>query len=205
MTDKNVIQTLLFTALLAAATTSQAVVVSFSGTLDAFNTGPFNAGDAFSGSFILDESVTTSNGVFTGAVDSFTLTVAGQVFTGTNGRIQQFSSANGLTDFISINLGGSNGSVSGSVRPDVFTHFSADWRGANLFTDKNTLAHDLTIADFGYTRITIGFNNSSFDSAIDAASSITFGPLTSVPLPASAWLLASGMLGLLGRARRKTA
>ena len=194
-------------ALSLISTASQAVTVSFSGVMDGFNAGPFSGGTAFTGSFILDESVAATSGVstFSGAVDNFMLEIDGNVFTGNNGTARQFSSASGATDFFTVNIGGANGSVSGNVGLDVFTGFSVDWRGPNLFSDTTVLAHDLTVADFGYTRVTFGFNSLASDSVIDNASVINFGSVSAVPVPAAVWLFGSGLLGLVGVARRKRA
>jgi len=194
-------------ALSLISTASQAVTVSFSGVMDGFNAGPFSGGTAFSGSFMLDESVVATGGVstFSGAVDNFVLEIDGNVFTGNNGNVQQFSSASGATDFFTIDIGGSNGSVSGTVGPDVFTGFSVDWRGSNLFADTTVLAHDLTTADFSYTRVIFEFNDLISESVIDNASVINFGSVSAVPVPAAVWLFGSGLLGLFGMARRKRA
>ncbi len=203
MSNKSIFRTLLFPALITVSGVSQAVVVNFNGELDFANTGPFSAGDFFSGSFTVDETVTTSNGIFAGAIDNFVLEIAGYTFTGENGRLQQFSSANGQTDFMRITLGGANGTVSGNAGVDVFTSFTTDWRGGNLFGGPNIPANNLTTDDFSYRRITLGFNDDILDTVIEPADSIIVGPLTAVPLPASIWLLGSGLLGLLGLARRK--
>ena len=194
-------------ALSLISTASQAVTVSFSGVMDGFNAGPFSGGTAFTGSFILDESVAATGGVstFSGAVDNFMLEIDGNVFTGNNGTARQFSSASGATDFFTVNIGGANGSVSGIAGLDVFTGFSVDWRGPNLFSDTTVLAHDLTVADFSYTRVVFGFNNLTSESVIDNASVINFGSVSAVPVPAAVWLFGSGLLGLVGVARRKRA
>ena len=194
-------------ALSLISTASQAVTVSFSGVMDGFNAGPFSGGTAFTGSFILDESVAATGGVstFSGAVDNFMLEIDGNVFTGNNGTARQFSSASGATDFFTVDIGGANGSVSGIAGLDVFTGFSVDWRGPNLFSDTTVLAHDLTVADFGYTRVIFGFNSLASDSVIDNASVINFGSVSAVPVPAAVWLFGSGLLGLVGVARRKRA
>ncbi len=208
MDIKSRFKTLLFPALLAASGAGQAVTVQFSGKLDAANTGPFTAGDTFSGSFVIDETVTPNNGIFSGAIDDFVLNIAGYTLTGENGRLNQFSSGNGDTDFMAIKLGGASnpqGTVNGNAGTDVFTGFTADWRGGSLFGDKNVPAHDLTWDDFSYYRVTFEFNNNVLDTVIDDATGITVGPLSAVPLPAGFWLLGSGLLGLLGWARRSPA
>ncbi len=204
---KQIIKTLGIATLLLSSASSHAVLVTFDGTISNFNPGPFSGGEAFSGSFVMDESVTATGSsikTFSAALDSFTLTVGTFTFSGENGRIQQFSSSGGATDFLSLSLGGSTGTVSGNVGSFALTKVTMDWRGGNLFTDRSILAHDLVTTDFGYRRTTFTFSDTSTNStAINSSSTITVGPLTSVPVPAAAWLFGSGLLGLAGIARRQ--
>ncbi len=185
---------------------SQAVTVNFSGVLDPNNVAPFTAGDAFTGSFELDESVIptgSSTATYTGIVDNFILDVAGNIFTGQNGRVQQLT-GNGGGDFFTISIGGNNGTVSGSIGANTINRFTVDWRGPALFPDPFVLAQDLTTADFNYRSITIRFSDgSTTTTTIDNASDITFGSAAVVPVPAAVWLFSSGLLGLAGIARRK--
>jgi len=46
-------------------------------------------------------------------------------------------------------------------------------------------------------------DGSTATTTIDNASQITFGSASVVPVPAAVWLFGSGLLGLLGIARRK--
>lgn len=198
--------TMLVGALLVSGT-SQAITVDFNGVLDPFNVAPFTNGDAFTGSFNLDEAIVptgTNTKTFTGVVDNFTLDVAGNLFTGQNGRVQQFTGSGGGTDFFSLLLGGNNGSISGAVGVNTITKFTVDWRGPALFTDPAVLAQNLTTSDFSFRRITMRFSDgSTATTTIDNASQITFGSASVVPVPAAVWLFGSGLLGLLGIARRK--
>jgi hypothetical protein len=191
-------------AMLLITGVCHAVTVNFSGTMDQFNAGPYGGGTAFSGSFTLDETVmaTGANNAFLGAVDNFMLTIGTDDFTGENGKANQFSSSSGATDFFTINLGGSFGTVSGSAGTDALTGVSVDWRGSDLFDDPTVLAHDLTIADFSYKRVVFAFETSG--SVIDNASEINFGSASVVPVPAAAWLFGSGLIGLVAAARRRT-
>ncbi len=194
-----------FTTLLLASGNSQAVMVNFSGNISTFNPGPFAGGENFFGSFEMDESVVASGSsikIFTGAMDNFTLNVGSFVFTGENGNIRQFSSAGGTSDFFSVSIDNIVGTLTGNVGSSILTGFKVDWRGANLFDPTSQLANNLTIADFSYTRTTIEFDNTVFNTAINNASDITFGP-SAVPVPAAAWLFGSGLLGLVGIARRR--
>ena len=196
---------IILASLLLLPSLSHAVTVSFDGVIDQFNVGPFAGGDSFSGSFTLDESIMASGvlNTYDGVVDDFQVTIAGVLFTGENGSVQQFSSANGATDFWTLSLGGAQGSVAGTVGVDTITSIYFDWRGSDLFGDPTILAHDLATADFNYRRVTFGFDTS--DSIIDNAQNISFGSLQAVPVPAAVWLFGSGLLGLVGVARRKKA
>jgi hypothetical protein len=119
-----------FLGALLLSSVSQAVTVNFSGVLDPNNVAPFTAGDAFTGSFELDESVIptgSSIATYTGIVDNFMLDVAGNIFTGQNGRVQQFTGNSG-GDFFTISIGGNNGTVSGSIGANTINRFTVDWR-----------------------------------------------------------------------------
>ena len=198
--------TMLFGAL-ALSGNSQAISVNFNGVLDPFNVAPFTTGDVFTGSFDLDEAVIpTGSGTktFTGVVDNFMLDVAGNIFTGQNGRLQQFTGSGGGTDFFSLSIGGSNGTISGNIGANTINRFTVNWRGAALFPDPSVLAQNLTTGDFSFKRITIRFSDgSTTTSTIDNASNIAFGGTSVVPVPAALWLFGSGLLGMIGIARRK--
>ncbi|VAW76723.1 hypothetical protein MNBD_GAMMA15-167 [hydrothermal vent metagenome] len=202
----SVTRSAIFLGALLLSGASQAITVTFSGTLDPNNVAPFAASDTFSGSFELDESVVPTGGstaTYTGIVDNFTLDVAGNIFTGQNGRVQQFTGSGGGTDFFTLSLGGSNGTISGSVGTNTINRFTVDWRGAALFPDPFVLAQDLTTGDFSYRRFTLRFNDgTTTTTTIDNAADITFGSATVVPVPAAVWLFGSGLVGLIGVAKR---
>ncbi len=174
---------------------AQAVVVTFSGTMDGFNAGPFSGGTDFSGSFVMDESVVPTsigNKRFIGALNDLVIDIGGTLFTGGNGEILQNSSASGATDFFSLSVT----DVTGSIGSDIFTRFQVDWRGPNLFDDNAVLASDLTAADFNYRRVVFQFNGTYLDAVIDNASQINFGP-SSVPVPPAILLFFTGLFVLV--------
>jgi len=149
----------------------------------------------------LDESVapagTGSQKTFLGAADNFVFMIGTSTFTGQNGRVQQNAAAG---DFFSMTIGDSNGTVNGMFGSDIFTKFTANWNGSNLFGgDAGILAHDLTEADFGLRNITLRFNDMTDgpNTVIDHATAINFGSLSPVPLPGAVWLFGSALFGLI--------
>ena len=195
---------LLFSSSLAQAT----IMVTFSGTMGPFVNGPYNNGDAISGSFDLDEAVvgTTFSATtydFVGAVDNFQLNIAGNLFTGGNGLLRQ----QGGNDFLSVDIGGTNGSVDNTPSGgNVLTSVHFDWRGpaGTIFPDPAVMASSLSTTDFNFRRIVFGFNNQFSDQVIQIAAQINFGPASAVPVPAAVWLFGSGLIGLFGFLKKKS-
>lgn len=194
-----------FAILTMFSSMSHAVIVNFSGDIPFFNPGPFTYGQSFTGSFTLDESIiaTPTTNRFVGAVDNFTLNVAGNIFTGENGDANQLV---GGDDILLITIGGvSNiGSVSGQIGGNLFTGFSFDLRGVDLFSAPSILANNLVTSDFNYVSYVFGFGSSS-NSTIGRGNTITslnFTP-SSVPVPSTVWLFGTAILGLIGFGRRK--
>lgn len=104
----------------------QAVTVTFSGIFDNFTffaNSPFVIGDSYSGSFEIDQSVnaTVSPGFapeFVGAIDNFSLNIAGSSFSGSNGSLIQstdFGNAGPGMLIVIGNVSGTNyGTLAGS-------------------------------------------------------------------------------------------
>ena len=184
------------------------ILVTFDGTMDSYVNGPFNAGDSFSGSFELDESVTAdssgNSNRFVGAVDNFQLNIAGEIFTGGDGTLNQVT---GSSDFFLVDLGGSNGVIDNtpSSGGNILTSLHFDWRGVSgaIFPDPTVMATNKTELDFGYRRVTFQFNDTFSDQVIQGAASINIGAASPVPVPASVWLLGTGLLALFGFSRKK--
>lgn len=228
---------LLAAAITLSAVSAQAtVIVTFGGNLSNFNPGPFENTADYSGSFELDTTVTATgpNNSYNGAVDNFTVsifeTTGTTTFTGMNGRLQQFSSASGATDFISISLNNSCcGSVSGSTNfsytdgstgnptTGLFTLSSInfDLRGANLFTDPLQIATGLSAGDFNYRSFTMGFIRPATGVPIGNWGSINRGgsfnlltfqgasqQITTVPEPGGLALILIGLFASFGLRRR---
>lgn len=62
-----------------------------------------------------------------------------------------------------------------------------------------------TLADFDFTSATFNSSFLAFDDFDSMYGEWTTVSLTAVPVPAAVWLFGSGLLGLVGIARRKTA
>ena len=107
MSRKKFLAPLAAVLMLATAPAARAgILVEWTGTVSAFNFGPYAGGETVSSSFILDESVVpTVSGVNTNtyalAADSMTMTIGGDAYAGEDGRLQQLSSA--VTDFFLVN------------------------------------------------------------------------------------------------------
>lgn len=190
------IAALLFTTCLQAAT----VTVSFSGTVNQFNTGPFTAGTPFSGTFELDSSVAISPiNRFLGAVDNLQLNIGGDLFTGSNGNLQQVILPAGEALVFSFPVGTTSGSYNGKT----FESMSFELRGADLFSDVSQMTtKNLTTSDFTYISATFDFGGVS-DWVIVRGTEFNNVTISAVPIPASAILFMPALLGLLGIARKK--
>ncbi|PCI60398.1 MAG: hypothetical protein COB35_09105 [Gammaproteobacteria bacterium] len=200
------------------------LIVTFSGNVNNFNPGPFENTADYSGSFTLDDTITPTgaNNNFTGAVINFTLdvieTTGTTTFTGTGGKLQQFSSGSGATDFITIALGGTNGSVTGStsfkyidtktglLTTSLFTlkTIKFDLRGSSLFGSPLIVASNLNTSDFSYRRFVMDFIRPKTGvpignwSSINTLGAVSFAnnKLSQVPEPATFIIFGLGLMGL---------
>ena len=209
------------------------VLVTFDAEVNGFNPGPLTGGTMFSGQFTLDRSVVPDVvGRFAEALDNFSFTIGGQTFGGTNGRYQQFTSANGASGFMAGALGDAgfgtfgttNGSFSDGSATWNFVGMSFDWRGAaaSIFpggnpaligsgfgrSDDGITAND----EIDYALMSLRFVNAA-DGTLSEALRVSFSridfvePSASVPEPATLALLTVGLLAIGGRhrARRRSA
>lgn len=120
---------------------------------------------------------TTNNGGSDG-FESFTINTGGLNLTQGNQYVAFFSASN-LFDTIT------GTSKMGLINTDVYSG------GSFVFLNN--------AADFSL----LTANNWSITSSFDAAFTMNFSSASPVPVPAAAWLFGSGMLGLVGVARRK--
>lgn len=191
---------------------SATISANFSGTVNRFVPGPFPVGTEFTGSFTLDESVIPTGGgiqTFAGAVDNFLLTIGTDNFVGQDGRLQQFTSADLSTEFVSINLGTFGGSVTG-ITANGFSARSAafDLRGPDLFDATNVYADDIVFSDLGFAGFNMRFDDTSTQVVENILLSLVLSDFTltndnvEAPEPATLALFLSGLLGLSVLRRR---
>jgi hypothetical protein len=186
--------------LFSTAVYAAPVTVTFSGTVNQFNTGPFSAGTPFSGTFELDTSVTVSPiNRFLGAVDNLQLDIGGNLFTGDNGNLQQVNLTAGEALLFNFPVGTTSGTYNGKA----FESMSFELRGPDLFSNVSQMtSKNLTTSDFTYISATFDFGGVS-DWVIVRGTEFNSVTVSAVPLPASALLLMPALLGLFGIARKK--
>ena len=203
--------------MLAGTASAAPITVDFTGFVDFFNPGPFTRDVPLSGQFVLDDTVVASgpNNTFNNVITSLTLTIAepsGAVIytnSGTGGRVLQFSSADGSTEFISVAFGGgAGGAFNIPTGAPLITSFSIDFRGADLFGDPTVLATGLTEADFSFSRADFNFNNGGTNQLMveRVLNTVTFSgepQSEAVPAPGAALILALGLFGIAAAAHRR--
>lgn len=207
-----------FTGLfLAIGTLSAApVTIDFTGFVDQFNPGPFTRNVALQGRITLDDTVVPSgpNNTFDNVITGFSLTIsetAGDLTytnNGTGGRVQQYSSADGSTEFVQVAFGGGAPGVftSPGGAPQI-TSFGIDFRGSDLFGDPAVLATGLTEADFGFSFMTSrfdagGLNQLMVERSLDTVTFSGERQTVSVHAPGGTALLVLGLAGLWSRRHR---
>lgn len=116
----------------------------------------------------------------------------------TNGLIPD-----GVYDWIEI-LGSTASDVSGPNTPGN----GQEWTLAIFADDANWFSDGSVIPDFfpaSYTALLVGFDFDSSGNEIGAAfATVDTLTVSAVPVPAAVWLFGSGLLGLIGVARRIT-
>lgn len=193
------------------------VVITYTGTVDQFNFGPFTRGSAITGEIVLDTSVTPTefggNYKFDNVMASFTLTIdepgGPLVYTGMGGRVTQHRAAG--SDFIGVGLGGLAGGTLSGPTYNGFTPvtFGIDFRAPinTLFADPAVLASNLTEADFNYSFLDFKLDKPGagvleklmVERRLDT---VTFsGAASGVPGPAALALLGIGLMAM-GMRRR---
>jgi hypothetical protein len=202
--------------ILTGTSVAAPVTIDFTGAVDFFNPGPFTQNAPLSGQIVLDDTVvaTGPNNTFNNVFTGLTLTISDPggtvVYTnnGTGGRVSQFSSADGLTEFVSIAFGGgAGGAFNIPAGAPLITSFNIDFRGADLFADPTVLATGLTEADFSFSRANFNFDNGGTNLLMveRALDTVTFSgepQSEAVPAPGAMLVLAFGFFGLAAATRR---
>ncbi|MEI8280340.1 MAG: VPLPA-CTERM sorting domain-containing protein [Bacteroidota bacterium] len=208
---------------ISTAKTSQADLVSYTfqgnltGITDNNNllNGQFSAGNLFHGSFTYDTSAPENSSFLTdpttglySAVRSFTVNINGynitRVSSSLYGYLQVWDNANSI-DAFTLNSGivtppiaiGS-GTVISSVDFNLydFTH-TASKNGKLIPTTVN-------LSDYGYRSFDIFEGNMTTNQYFILDGTITDLQPTPTPIPAAAWLMGSGLIGLIGMRKRAT-
>jgi hypothetical protein len=202
--------------LIAGAAVAAPITIDFTGAVDFFNPGPFTREVALQGQITLDDTVIPSgpNNTFDNVITGFSLTISepGGDITYTNsgagGRVNQFTSADGSTEFVSVAFGGSaGGAFNIPLGAPLLTSFSIGFRGTDLFGDPTELATGLTEADFSFSRADFNFNNNGTNQLMveRVLDTVTFSgerQTVAVHAPGASLLFALGLAGLWARRRR---
>lgn len=202
--------------LITGAAIAAPITIDFTGFVDQFNPGPFTRNIALQGRITLDDTVIPSgpNNTFDNVITGFSLTIseiAGDITytnNGTGGRVQQFTSADGSTEFITVAFGsGAGGVFSSPAGAPQITSFGIDFRGTDLFADPTVLATGLTEADFSFSFMTsrFDFNGSNQLMVERFLDTVTFSgerQTIAVHAPGASMLFALGFAGLWVRRRR---
>jgi hypothetical protein len=204
--------------LFSSSLTHANIVVTFNGILDRNSdpNNPYSIGDSYSGSFELDESVINTGlfrGEFLGAVDNFSLNIAGSIFSGNNGTLFQFLDAGNAGPLSSSVIGDfgteSHGTVTGTAPNGATLHSVViDIRGLVIPDPAVIVSAPLMSnrpAGLSY-KIDLFFANSGNNGFLFSDSTIeqfNYDVVSPVPVPAAVWLFSSGLLGLIGVSRRK--
>ena len=188
------------------------VRVDFSGTISSTNPGPLGANAAFTGGFLLDDTVVptlTTSAVYLNAIDDFVLSSGGRDFRGDNGRLQiQLASSDFLSGSFSVGAASVDGSVPDGDDAYTLTDISFDFRlPAGTLPGLTPLPAGFDLTDFTFIGLTLSFSHPTAgvierNTILRGATfdTLTFSP---VPLPGALWLMAgaSGLLSLVARRR----
>ncbi len=175
------------------------------------------AGDVLSGSYTYDDTVAgvttpapnpfiAANVLYSSVLTEMTVDVAGTIVGGTTGDIRYTDSVNRMftgDDLLGINP--DNSTFVGELNParqlTSMSIFGSDPSAmvVDLFTDPDPLA-TISPAAFPDLRMQLGFGSLPGQILDTINGSVT---IATVPLPPAIWLFASGVAGLLLKAKRR--
>ena len=192
---------------------SATVVINFQGTVnDAGNlTDSLTIGEVVTGTLSFtngktDQNTSSSEGYYqysTGELRIMVKTRIGIFDTGLNntGGFIQTVNNDPLTGNFTVIHSSSDGGADGSTNqwPILAMAVRMQKQPGAPMINSDAEPSALTLSDWDSIFLTANGNNYNFGVNITSASSSV------VPVPAAAWLLGSGLLGLIGVARRKTA
>jgi len=104
-----------------------------------------------------------------------------------------------------ISATGFTGSIGSITNPWLLKFVLGDSDSGNIFTNPNELlsGNTTSLPDLSQMSGYIGIQDLLLGTLSEMAFSATSYSVSAVPLPASVWLLGSGLIGVLGLARRK--
>ena len=130
----------------------------------------------------------------------------------TGWRPETYNAAvNFLTDLVALDMTTSSGATSFFYGTDSETIFNPDttsylgyvaYDNGNIFTPAQGYFYETQGTDSSYTVIPEFTNDSSYNM-YTASLLVKYVDVSAVPVPAAAWLFGSGLIGLIGIARRR--
>jgi hypothetical protein len=189
---------------------ASAMTFNFSGELSSVGTplsGAFTTGNKFSGSYTFDSNATSNQSgpspiaFFTNAISNLSLSVGSDPYTAlaTNGDIgYDFESS---PEDYTYNAS-STGSISAaSAEGNTLTGLTLTWTPNNLPSQMGALSEETLFGPSSNGILIMYFDGSNGPSQIRGTlDSIT---IAHMPVPTAVWLFGSGLLGLVGFAKRK--
>ena len=209
---KNTVHTALLVVLFGFTGASYAALIkiTFDGTIDRVNAGSYIVGQKVSGVLTYDSesplsSITTggppSTYNFNGAIDSFTLGNQ-QVDYVTFNILAQTLRSDPREHKVSFNVKGYDEATELYEETDLYFEGSSLINGGSqIMTEPNLETMSSATFSYGLQKIGLydGFVQERFYGVVDSL------VVTIVPTPAALWLFGSGLLGLIGIARKQAA
>lgn len=195
-------------SLIANQAFSATIIYQFDGQVLGAGLGDIPDGTPYSGEFSYEDNspnLGTNPSIGEYAYNYFEVTIgADTIFadlTGTTSGTPSRIFINNFPDLDTMNVNANPAGGSVGTYASVLA-FNVAFSGSDVFNDISLPGTNLTIDDFQ-------FSNFSVLATLSNGVHVNFGgsveSLQAVPLPAPLWLFSSGLLGLIGIARRKKA